>query len=147
MLTTISDLLKARSAAVQTVRSTETLAQAVGQMAELNIGALPVVDGGQLVGILSERDVLKRVVKHRLNPDTTKVAQVMSSQPVTVRPETRVFDAMQLMSKQRFRHLPILEDDRLVGMVSMGDLTARIIADQNDSMNRMIGAVKAMRPV
>lgn len=147
MLTTISDILQSKGAMVQTTRSTDTLTTAVNQMAKLNIGALPVVDNDRLVGILSERDVLTRVVNHRLNSDAAKVADVMSPNPISIQPGMRIFEAMQLMSKKRFRHLPITEGGRLIGMVSMGDVTAQIIADQNESLNRMIGAVKAMRPV
>lgn len=146
MLATIGDILQSKGAAVQTTRSTDTLTTAVNQMTEQNIGALPVVDDDRLVGILSERDVLTRVVNQRLNPDAAKVAEVMSPNPISVQPGMRVFEALQMMSKKRFRHLPIIEGGRLIGMVSMGDVTARIIADQDDSLNRMIMAVKAMRP-
>lgn len=145
MLATISDILKSKGMAVRTTCSTDTLTMAVNQMTKLNIGALPVVDDDRLVGILSERDILTKVVNHRLNLDTTKVAEVMSPNPISVQPGARVIETMQLMSKKRFRHLPIVENGQLIGMVSMGDITARIIADQDDSLNRMIGAVKAMR--
>lgn len=147
MLTTIGDILQAKHRAVQTTRPTETLAQAVGRMAASDTGALPVVEGGRLVGILSKRDVLARVVRDRLDPDTADVAQAMSAHPVSVRPNTRADQAVHLMREKRFRHLPVVEAGQLVGMVSLSDLAARIISDQNDSMNRMIGAIKAIRPV
>ena len=145
MLATLGDILKSKGTTVKTVTSADSVASAVDEMAGSNIGALPVVDGGRLVGILSERDVLNRIVKNRLDPDTTKVADVMSADPVTGTPGMKVFEALRIMSAKRFRHLPIVEGDRLVSMVSMGDVTARVIADQGESIDSMIRAVKAVR--
>lgn len=145
MPATLGDILKSKTTKIRTVTPADTVASAVNEMAELNIGALPVVDNGRLVGIVSERDVLKRIVKDRLDPDATKVAEVMSADPVTGTPRMRVFEAMRIMSAKRFRHLPIVEGDRLVSMVSMGDVTARIIADQGESIDSMIRAAKAVR--
>lgn len=144
MLSNLGDVLKSKRSAVRTVGSKETVTAAVNAMAEQSIGALPVVDNGGLVGIVSERDVLKRLVNNRLDPDTTKVTDVMSANPVTATRPMQVLEAMRLMSSKQFRHLPIVEDGKLIGIVSLRDITDRIISEQGENMNSMINAVKKM---
>jgi CBS domain-containing protein len=140
MQTDLGDILASKGAAVRTVEPTCTVARAVRAMAEEGIGALPVVDCGVLVGIFSERDVLIRLVNNRLDPDATMVAEVMSKNPVTGTRGMTLFEAMELMSAKRFRHLPIVQGDTLIGIVSMRDITARIISDQRESIEVMIRA-------
>jgi CBS domain-containing protein len=122
MLATIADILESKGTALKTVAATDSVASAVEQMAELNIGALPVVDGDRLVGIFSERDVIRRVVDRRLDPDATNVAEVMTSNPVSGQSRMGIFEALRMMSDRRFRHLPVVDGERLIGMVSMGDV-------------------------
>jgi signal-transduction protein with cAMP-binding, CBS, and nucleotidyltransferase domain len=110
-------------------------------MAELNIGALPVVDDGRLVGIFSERDVLRRIVGRGMDLNSIPVSEVMTSDPVSSPPSLRVFEAMRVMSDRKFRHLPVVDGNRLIGMVSMGDVTARVISEQSDSIRSMVRAV------
>jgi CBS domain-containing protein len=144
MLANLGDILKSKRTALRTIGSADTVTTAVNAMAEQSIGALPVIDNGVLVGIFSERDVLKRLVNNRLDPDTTKVAEVMSPNPVTATREMKVFEAMRLMDAKQFRHLPVVEGGRLISIVSMRDIAARIISDQEESMNLMINAVKTV---
>jgi CBS domain-containing protein len=92
-------------------------------MNQARIGALLVMSGDDLVGIFIERDVLTRVVDQTRDPAATRVAEVMTSQPVVVTGTTTINEAMAVISEKRCRHLPVVEDGRLVGLVSAGDLT------------------------
>lgn len=140
MQTDLGNILESKGTAVRTVDPACTVSDAVKAMADEGIGALPVVDYGILVGIFSERDVLIRLVNNRLDPDATAVAEVMSKNPVTGTRGMTLFEAMELMSAKRFRHLPIVHGDKLIGIVSMRDITARIIHDQRQSIEVMIRA-------
>jgi CBS domain-containing protein len=91
-------------------------------MAERNIGAIAVVDAGRLAGIFSERDIMSRVVAKGLNPDSTSVSLVMSKELVVAGPQDDVDDALQKMHSIRARHLPVVDEGRLVGMISIRDL-------------------------
>jgi CBS domain-containing protein len=91
-------------------------------MAHRRIGAAMVLSEGHLVGIFSERDLTHRVVAPGLDPDTTRVAAVMTSNPVTIGPRDNASDALELMRTHGFRHLPVVDDGRAVGMVSVRDL-------------------------
>jgi signal-transduction protein with cAMP-binding, CBS, and nucleotidyltransferase domain len=99
------------------------------------VGALLVVDAsGRMCGIFTERDVLTRVLDAGRDPQTTTVAQVMTPSPMTVSPETRVADAMELITSRRVRHLPVVDDDRLVGMISIGDLLRWVSVCQEEEL-------------
>jgi CBS domain-containing protein len=106
--------------------------EAVQKMIEEKIGAVLVVDGEALAGIFSERDVLVRVVGLHRNPETTPVAHVMTHDPVTIDVTTTVEEVLDLHSGKEFRHLPVMDDGRLVGMLSVRDLL-RWIAQSNNS--------------
>ncbi|MEI9976796.1 MAG: CBS domain-containing protein [Ignavibacteriota bacterium] len=112
-------------------------------MAERSVGALPVVSEGKLVGIVTERDYARKVIlQGRSSPHTT-VQEIMSSSPVTVTFEFTVQQCLRIMTVRRFRHLPVVEDGDLRGMISIGDLVAAIIASQAftiESMEKYIAA-------
>lgn len=99
-----------------------TLHQAAELLAERRIGALPVMDGGQVVGIFSERDVLYCVAKEGEAALARPVAEVMTAPAITIEPGVEVMTALSLMTRRRIRHLPVVEDGRLLGFVSIGDL-------------------------
>ena len=98
-----------------------TVVEAARSMKLHDIGALLVVDGTRLCGIFTERDALFRVLAEGRNPDTTQVGQVMTAQPQTIHPDKPFLDALRIMHKGRFRHLPVVEDGRPLGMVSSRD--------------------------
>jgi CBS domain-containing protein len=118
---TIARIIEGRGP-VQTCQVDTIVSEAAGILAERRIGALPIMDGETLVGIFSERDVLYRL--HDSGPDMLRqsVRDVMTSPPVTVEPSTPVLSALALMTRRRIRHLPVVQDGRMVGFVSIGDL-------------------------
>jgi CBS domain-containing protein len=106
-----------------TMPETGIAAEAVRRMIDLDIGAVLVVDeAGKLSGIVTERDITRRVVGARLDPEKTTVGQIMSRNPDTLAPGDSPFNALELMWIRNFRHLPVVEGDRVVGMVSIRDL-------------------------
>ena len=104
-----------------TVSRTVTVVEAARTMKQHNIGAVLVVDGARLCGIFTERDALFRVVAEGRDPGGTNVGQVMTPQPQTIHPDKPFLHALRMMHKGRFRHLPVVEDDRPLGMVSSRD--------------------------
>jgi CBS domain-containing protein len=124
----IADILRSKGSTVATVAPTATLADLIGELATYNVGALPVVDSdGQLVGIVSERDVVRQL--HANGPDVLylQISEFMTAGVTTCAPGDNVADLARIMTAGRFRHLPVLVDGRLAGIVSIGDLVkARI---------------------
>jgi CBS domain-containing protein len=99
-------------------------------MSSAKIGALLVLHGEKLVGIFTERDALNRVLAAGLDPRSTKVSDVMTKDPVSVSPSTSVGEAMELVTRRRFRHLPVVENGKVLALVSSGDLTHWLVKDQ-----------------
>ena len=112
-----------------TAKPEEPVIAAVLRMAELGVGALPVVDdSGRLVGIFTERDLLVRVVARRLDPEKVRVGDVMTPNPVTIGPDETVEEALRIMNKIRARHLPVVDEKgRLIGIVSIRDIELVLI--------------------
>ena len=106
--------------------------EVVDAMAKRRFGAVPVVDNGRLVGIFTERDVLVRVVAARKDPETTRLGEVMTANPDTVKSSDAVLHALELMNQHGYRHLPVVDGERLVGLVSIRDLY-RSVKEQMDS--------------
>ncbi|MDE3091787.1 MAG: CBS domain-containing protein [Chloroflexota bacterium] len=129
-MTTVAQVLQEKGCAVWSIAPDATVYAALESMAEKDIGALLVVAGDELVGIISERDYARKVVlKGRLSKDTC-VRGIMSEKVVCVYPEQTIEDCMALMTAKRVRHLPVLADDKLVGVISIGDVVKAVIADQ-----------------
>lgn len=134
--------------AVVTVEQATTVAEAVARMATHRIGGVPVVTGGAgcvVAGIFTERDLLRRVVAEGRDPATTRIADVMT-QPVVVGTLTTPLDEIaSLMTSRRLRHLPIVDGDALVGMVTIGDVLARQVAEQEVTITELSRYVFDMR--
>jgi len=128
MNTPISALLERKGAVVYSVSPSVTVAEAVAEMNRHRVGAIVVTDEGTLVGIFTERDVLRRVVGGSLDPTSIRVSEVMSSTLITINPEATVEQTMNLFTEKRCRHLPVVSGGRLVGVISIGDVT-RWMAD------------------
>ena len=129
--TTLSALLRQKGSALHSVSSLVTIADAVHAMNDHKVGSILIMDGGKLTGIFTERDVLTRVVLADLDPKTTPVSRVMSSDLLTVTPETTVEEAMCIFRDKRCRHLPVLEGGRVTGLISIGDVS-RFVAGAHE---------------
>jgi CBS domain-containing protein len=119
---TISAVLGTKGIGVETITADASLFDAVRRLGEKRIGALPVVDVGRIVGIVSERDVIYCLREHGREALDWPVERAMSSPTITVDPKTNVLDALSLMTQRRIRHLPVLERGQICGIVSIGDL-------------------------
>ena len=123
MNTSIATLLDGKGRALHAVPVTVTVYEAVEAMNQHRIGAILVMDGAKLAGIFTERDVLTRVIAASLNPQVTPVSQVMSSDVLTIAPDATVQQVMDIFTEKRCRHLPVIQNDQLVGLISIGDVS------------------------
>lgn len=119
---TIQAILADKGREVVTIGSDETVTQAVAKLGEKRIGALPVVDGGRILGIISERDVIYSLRDHGAEVLDWPVSRVMTSPAITAEPSTPVLSALAMMTQRRIRHLPVVSGGELAGIVSIGDL-------------------------
>lgn len=129
MESSVRRVLEEKGSLVHVTEAGAAVVDAVELMNRKGIGALLVVDGGRPVGMFTERDVLTRVVAAAREPRTTRVGEVMTRELIAVGPETTVEEAMQVVTEKRCRHLPVMEDGALLGMVSSGDLTRWVTKD------------------
>ncbi|MEZ5324207.1 MAG: CBS domain-containing protein [Verrucomicrobiales bacterium] len=135
---TVASILAHKSVTdVWTVGATSTVFAAIQSMSDNNIGALPVVMGDQLLGIVSERDYTRNVILKGRSSKETPVSDIMTTDVITVSPSVQVVACLQLMSEKKIRHLPVLEDGKLVGMISIGDLVRRIISAQGALIDQL----------
>lgn len=130
-------ILSRKGSEVFSIASHATVYQALEKLAEKNVGALVVMDGDELVGILSERDYVRKVILQGFSSKQLKVSEIMSSPAVTVSPTATIDECMQRMTDRRCRHLPVVEEGRLVGMVSVGDLVSWIITVQDETIHHL----------
>ena len=124
----VSELLKNRDGTLWHVRPDESVYAALELLAQYEAGALMVMEGGRLVGVLSERDYTRKIALQGRNSKETQVADIMTRQVLTVGPQTGTRAAMSLMSEHKIRHLPVLEGDTVLGMISIRDILDDIIA-------------------
>ena len=131
----VRTLLERKGAHVLTVTPAASVLRAVMMMNEHRVGSLVVVEDGRVVGMFTERDLLRRVVGERRDPDATRVADVMTAPVVCCTPDTTVDEARGVMRDRRIRHLPVSDaDGRLLGLVSIGDLNAQLQAVQEQTV-------------
>jgi CBS domain-containing protein len=121
----------------------QTVLELAQAMVDRNIGAVPVLRDGELVGIFSERDLMRRVVAPGLNPATTPVQQVMTEDPLTVRPNEEVETCMVLMRRHGFRHLPVCEGKLLKGLVSLRDIMLHDLSEKDHDIRMMRAYIQA----
>lgn len=129
-MTTIRQLLVSKGTDVWSISPEATVYDALKLLAEKNIGALLVLQDGQIAGIVSERDYARKVALQGKASMNTPVKQIMTEQVVVADPQLSVKDALALMTERRIRHLPVVDGGKIVGFVSIGDLVKSIIADQ-----------------
>ena len=136
-MTTLQVLLEGKGHDVWSVHPDDTVLDAIKVLAEKDIGALIVIEDDKPVGIFSERDYARNVyLKGKSSPETL-VRDVMAAPVICVRPDQSVDECMSLMTEKRFRHLPVLDGDELVGMVSIGDLVKSVIAEQQFNIEKL----------
>jgi CBS domain-containing protein len=123
----VSTLLTEKGAAIHSAPMSGTVQDAVQVMNRHKVGSVVIMDGDRLVGIFTERDVLYRVVAAGLLPTATPVTQVMTPNPKVISPETTVEEALTLISEKRCRHLPVIDQGRMIGLISQGDITRWLV--------------------
>ena len=134
----VTELLKSKPARpMVTVKPEDSVLDAIKILAREDIGAAVVVVGEQLVGIFSERDYTRKIVLKGRSSESTRVEEIMTKNVVCVTPRTKTRDCMALMSEKNIRHLPVVEDGRVVGMVSIRDIVTDIIADQEFTISQL----------
>jgi CBS domain-containing protein len=134
---TIGTILHHKGANVWTISPQATVFEAIRLLAQKNIGALPVVEGDKLVGMFSERDYTRKVALEGKTSRDTKVREIITTNVATITPNDTVEDAMRLMTDKKVRHLPVVEDGRMVGLVSIGDMVNCIISAQSAAIDQM----------
>jgi IMP dehydrogenase len=133
----VSDLLKAKPTRVVTVKPEDSVLDAIKILAQEDVGAAIVMSGNRLAGIFSERDYTRKVILKGRSSDTTRVEEIMTANVVCVNPRTRTRDCMALMTEKGIRHLPVVDEGRMVGMVSIRDIVSDIIADQDFTIEQL----------
>lgn len=134
---TVRDVLEMKGGEVFTIAPTESVYDAVAKMAEREIGALFVLDGGSLVGVISERDYARKVILQGRASRDTRVDEIMTSPVFYVEAGTPLAECMQLISERRVRHLPVLEAGRAIGVISIGDLVHMIVLQQAETIETL----------
>jgi CBS domain-containing protein len=133
----VRQLLVAKGHDVWSIDAEEPVLEAIQIMADRHVGALPVLRGGELAGIISERDYARKVILLGRSSAETPVWQIMSSPAITVTPEDTVQRCMEVMTERRIRHLPVVDSGRMVGMISIGDCVRAVIEDQKDTIQQL----------
>jgi CBS domain-containing protein len=133
----VSHLLARKGTEVWSVDADEPVLGAIQIMADRHVGALPVLRDGKLVGLVSERDYARKVVLLGRSSAETFVWQIMSSPVVSVPPGESVHSCMEIMTERRIRHLPVIEDGAMVGMISIGDLVRAVIEEQQQTIEHL----------
>src|SRR5271168_1858565 len=134
---TVSQLLQIKGTEVFSVTPQDSVLHAIEVMATRHVGALLVMNEGTLLGIISERDYARKVILKNRSSHDTPVSDIMTSPAISVTPEDTVHHCMELMTEGRFRHLPVMEADRVVGMLSIGDLVKAVIQDQTEHIQQL----------
>ncbi|MDH3646334.1 MAG: CBS domain-containing protein [Gammaproteobacteria bacterium] len=136
-MNTISQLMNTKGNAIYSIRPDATVYDAIHLMAEKKIGALLVMDGDKLVGVISERDYARNVILKGRASESTAVKDIMTKRVIYAPPQQTIEQSLALMTEKRVRHLPILDQDKVVGVVSMGDLVKAIIAEQQLTIEQL----------
>jgi CBS domain-containing protein len=131
MAETVKELLSVKAGDVWTITPQASVYEAIALMAEKEIGALVVTEADRVVGIISERDYAREVILKNKSSQTTPVDEIMTKKVIYVSQEQRIEECMALMTKYRVRHLPVMAGNRLVGMISIGDVLKEVIADKD----------------
>ena len=133
----IQTLLKKKGYDVWSIAPDASVYDAIHLMAEKAVGALIVMDGPNLVGVISERDYARKIILEGRSSENTKISEIMSSEVITAGPDNRIEECMAIMTERRIRHLPVLDGNEVLGVISLGDLVKYIIAEQQFVIEQM----------
>jgi CBS domain-containing protein len=133
----VADILQTKQRTLFSISSNDSVYDALKLMGEKNIGALPVIDEGQLTGIMSERDYARKVILKGKASHDTMVKEIMTEKPIVVSPEDNIETCMGLMSEKHIRHLPVVKDGLVAGMISIGDVVTSIIKMQKETIDHL----------
>jgi CBS domain-containing protein len=134
---TVDHILRAKGSQLYSVAPTDFVLRAIEIMADHHLGALLVMNEGTLIGIVSERDYARKVILQDRSSHDTPVGEIMTSPAVTVTPRDTVHHCMQLMTERRFRHLPVVDSGRVVGILSIGDLVKAVMEEQSAQIEQL----------
>lgn len=134
---TVRQLLQSKGGTVWTISPQTSVYEALQMMAEKNIGALLVVQTSKLVGLFSERDYARKVILQGRSSKTTTVGELMTREVLYISPDDSIEDCMALMTAKRNRHLPVIENDKLIGIISIGDVVKEIIRDREFTIQQL----------
>jgi CBS domain-containing protein len=143
MAEVIKDLLKIKNKNIWTIEPGATVYDAISEMANKQIGALVVSEDKKVIGIITERDYARKVILQDKSSKDTLVREIMTERVIYVKPDQKIEDCMALMTKKHIRHLPVLDGDRLVGMISIGDVVKTLISKKEfliDQLTRYISS-------
>jgi len=143
---TVRSVLNVKGVEVWSVPPDSTVYDALSLMAEKDVGALVVVSEGRIAGMFSERDYARKVILHGKTSRETLVREVMTSPVMTVTPDQTVNECMQIMTRHRIRHLPVVEAEKLVGVISIGDLVNSIISAQAETIQQLSSYIAGKYP-
>jgi len=141
----VKDILQGKGHQIWSITPDATVYDALTLMAEKNVGALVVLEGGRVVGIISERDYARKVILKGKSSKDLQVREIMTAAVVFVRPEQTMAECMVLMTDKHIRHLPVLVNDRLAGLVSIGDVVKAIIAEKEFIIEQLEGYITGNR--
>ena len=134
---TVAGILKTKTSEIFSVASSSIVYDAIKLMGEKNIGAVPVVDNEQLSGIFSERDYARKIILQNRKSRETMVSEIMTVTVITVTPSDSIDHCMEIMSSKKIRHLPVMQENRLVGIISIGDVVNAVIKAQKETISHL----------